>query len=356
MYKDTFPARAKWYNIGLCLKLTSSTLDAIAIDFQTCEDKHRESLKKWLKRGRPIPKMMKLIKALKNKTVHESRLAHQLEVKYPKREKIPEGNLLQHTHFDSSASRALPSSQEMEVSKNIEMLEWEFYDLEDNAIELAEVKQWTAKSFSTLLCRLPPQYKDEHILFVEEKMPRIKNANCVEEIFGYLDLYWSFLSPGLLEHILHKLGDPTAIRQMSEFVVKVKEFRRVTLLKIYWKVVSVDPSSRPVDTQVKQLITVHKPESLSGNSTLEDVEEFRKRFAIMYTIDKVALCVSQISPGSVKIAWSIPPSVADQLLSDIQEHPERLENLHLLSASIGSTTVYSQGLFNYMCTQILCIS
>ena len=231
----------------------------------------------------------------------------------------------------------------MEVLTKIERLRHEFYEIEDKAIELAE-KRWTPKTFSRLLCRLPPRYKDDHIQFVEERIPQIVNAKSVEEIFRYLDLHWSFLSTGLLEYILNELKEPTAMRQIREFAFKVEKFREVTLLKVYWKVESVDPASRPVNAQLMQLVTVHKPESLSGNSTLEDVEQFRKKFAIEYTIDKVALCISKISPGSVKITWSIPSSIAEQLLSDIQEHPKRLERLNLLSASVASTTIYSQGL------------
>ena len=247
-----------------------------------------------------------------------------------------------------SSTNTVPlSPKTMDVLTTIESLRSEFYELEDKAIELAE-KRWTPIRFRRLLCRLPPKYKNDHIQFVEEKMQRIVNAKCVEEIFGYLDLYWSFLSPDLLEYILNELGEPRVIQQMNRLVIKVQKFREVTMLKMYWKVVSVDPASQPVDTQLMQLVTVHKPESLSGNSTLEDVERFRREFVNTYTIDKVALCISKISPGSVKITWFIPSSIADQLLSDIQKHPASLERLHLLSASIGSHTVYSQGLSNYM--------
>lgn len=230
------------------------------------------------------------------------------------------------------------------MSSSIELLRSEFYELEDKAIELAEKKQWTTDKVSKVLCRLPLRYKDDHIHFLEEKMPRIMGAQSVKEIFGYLDLYWSFLSSDLLEYIIQELKEVTVIKQMKNYVVKVREFRKITLLKVYWKVESIDPASRPVDTQLKQLVTVHKPTSLSGSSTLEEVEEFRKKFAIVYTFDKVALCISKISPGSVKIVWSVPPSMADRLLSDIQKYPDRLSKLHLFSASIGSTTVYGQGL------------
>lgn len=91
VYQDTFSARAKWYNIGICLSLTSYTLDAIAKDFHRCEEQHRESLKTWLKRDRPIATMLQLIDALRNATVDESQLAHELETKYSRRKESTNG-------------------------------------------------------------------------------------------------------------------------------------------------------------------------------------------------------------------------------------------------------------------------
>ena len=94
VYEATISAQTKWYNIGLCLKLTCSTLDAIDVDYRTCKEKHRESLKEWLKKGHPTPRMVKLISALKSRIVRESRLARKLEAKYPKREKSEKGKAI----------------------------------------------------------------------------------------------------------------------------------------------------------------------------------------------------------------------------------------------------------------------
>ena len=89
VYEDTFSARNKWYNIGLCLKLESPTLNAIAADFDKCDERHRHSLEEWLKTGSAT--MMKLINALKNVIVHEDQLAQELEDKYSKKEKLVKG-------------------------------------------------------------------------------------------------------------------------------------------------------------------------------------------------------------------------------------------------------------------------
>ena len=89
MYQDTYSARNKWYNIGLCLTLDSATLNAIAADFDTCDRRHCQSLEEWLKKGSAT--MMKLINALKNVIVHEYRLAGELQTKYSNKETLING-------------------------------------------------------------------------------------------------------------------------------------------------------------------------------------------------------------------------------------------------------------------------
>ena len=218
-----------------------------------------------------------------------------------------------------------------------------FYELEDRAINLATTQSWTAKYFTKLLCRLPVKYKNEHIKFVKQEMSSFLNAKSINEIFGYLDFYWSYLSPGLLEYVLDELGDQEGKLNLKLLNEEVEEFRKTTPLNTYWKIEEVDPSSKPVPDDLWQLVTVHKPESLSGKSTLHEVEQFRKQFATAFTIDEFALCISKICRGSVHITWLVPPSLAPLLHKDIQQHPERLEKLGLYSATICSPTVHSGG-------------
>ena len=219
-----------------------------------------------------------------------------------------------------------------------------FYELEDKAIELAKAKGWTPDTFSSLLSRLPLKYRDDHVMFLKEEIPRFLKATTIKEIFSYLDLYWSFLSTDLLEYIIDQLGDVESKRQLKQLNAEVAEFRKMTPLNVYWKVEEIDPASRPVpNAELWQLVTDHKPNSLSGSSTLDEVEKFRKQFANAFTIDKVALCISKISPGSLRIVWIIPPSVAPLLDTDIKTHPERLEMLGLNSATVCPMPLSSGG-------------
>ena len=208
-----------------------------------------------------------------------------------------------------------------------------FYELVDKAIELAESK-WTIIAFRKKLSRLPLKYKDDHITFMKQEIPRFWDAKTIQEIFSYLDLYWSYLSPDLLEYIHDELGDEESKQKLSRLNNDVAEFRKMTPLNVYWKIEEIDPASKPIPNDLWQLVTVHKPESLSGKSTLDEVEQFRKKFASAFTIDRVALCISKIAPGSVQVIWLVPPSVAPLLHTDIKQHPERLEKLGLISATL----------------------
>lgn len=98
VYEDTYSARAKWYNIGLCLKLKPSMLAAIEADYKTCAEQHRQSLEAWLKWDCSAT-MMKLVQALRNEIVHDNQLAQKLETKYHKQDKSISGKLLMHSNW-----------------------------------------------------------------------------------------------------------------------------------------------------------------------------------------------------------------------------------------------------------------
>ena len=73
--------RAKWYILGLQLKLSTGTLDAIKAQFRNPRDQLLEMLKTWLTTG-DDPTWKNLTDALRSQTVGEIRLAGALEKKY----------------------------------------------------------------------------------------------------------------------------------------------------------------------------------------------------------------------------------------------------------------------------------
>ena len=74
--------RAKWYDIGLQLRMSVGTLDAIKKDCNSTSDCLRETLTTWLKTCPSPPTWSNILGALRTSTVAEVRLAADLEQKY----------------------------------------------------------------------------------------------------------------------------------------------------------------------------------------------------------------------------------------------------------------------------------
>ena len=65
-----YPARSKWYNIGINLDIDVGTLEAIEKDNMGKSDAcFRELLTKWLRRDDPVPSWKTLTDALQSQTV-----------------------------------------------------------------------------------------------------------------------------------------------------------------------------------------------------------------------------------------------------------------------------------------------
>ena len=74
--------RVKWYDIGLQLRMSVGTLDAIKEQYDDLSHCLRETLKTWLKTCPSPPTWNNIIDALRSSTVGEVRLAEDLEQKY----------------------------------------------------------------------------------------------------------------------------------------------------------------------------------------------------------------------------------------------------------------------------------
>ena len=81
--KETRISRAKWYKIGLQLRVPVDKLDGIQCQFDNPEDHLCELLKEWLKGATgSTPTWRSIVKALSSQTVGEPKLADQLNAKH----------------------------------------------------------------------------------------------------------------------------------------------------------------------------------------------------------------------------------------------------------------------------------
>ena len=80
--KELISAQNQWYDLGLALDLSSSTLDSIKGKKDSTKVCLREMLKEWLKRTNPKPSWRAVVEGLRDVTVEENQLAEEVEKKY----------------------------------------------------------------------------------------------------------------------------------------------------------------------------------------------------------------------------------------------------------------------------------
>jgi len=101
-----YEARAKWYRIGVQLKLPVGTLDAIRSEFSDTTACLTEMCSHWLRCIDPHPSWVALIGALESSPVGEGQLAQQLRDKYCQ----GGGEMVPHVNPTPGSSGAPPTS------------------------------------------------------------------------------------------------------------------------------------------------------------------------------------------------------------------------------------------------------
>ena len=210
------------------------------------------------------------------------------------------------------------------VIQEIRILKREFSQIVNKVKQVAVEKKWTNDTVVSLLTiEFPLRYTSSHpIVFVKKNMQEITNAESIKELWGHLCLHWNIMNTDLLEYIIDELENYNLTTEMNAFIAKVSLFRSKTAIKVYMKAEAIEPLMEDIEQNLEILVTSHIPKELSGNFTLEDAEIFRKKFAKMYMLREVVLCICKIS--------------------DLRRYPERLDALGLRFVTIGLMTVYAQ--------------
>ena len=78
---DTYPCRAKWYNLGIQLRVAVGTLDCFKVQYGDPGDQLREVLRTWLTSSYN-PTWIALTEALRSPVIEETQLARELQTKY----------------------------------------------------------------------------------------------------------------------------------------------------------------------------------------------------------------------------------------------------------------------------------
>jgi len=264
-------ARAKWYHIGLELKLPVVVLNAIRSEFFDEIDCLTEMCSHWLRRINPHPSWVALAQALESPPVGEGHLAQQLRDKYCQGGE----DMIPHVYPTPSPTGTPPTSPRQvpldkpSIRQYMKQLESRFGDLEYCTYLLLTDKGIEAHHFRACLMALDLPRRKEH----EEFLSNIfKAGKTFSDLWFKLCKYWNFLNFDLLEHVVNKFGSPDLKHQMKSYVCDLQKFRRATRLCDFvdcWPVIGEAPPTSDLRNYVVEM------QLDWDRCTLEDLETFK---------------------------------------------------------------------------------
>ena len=183
----------------------------------------------------------------------------------------------------------------------------------------------TLSQFCMLLTQIPASMKDDKITirYFKENIKVFQQCSSIDEIFYHLNLYWDFLNYGLLKHIIDRLNNKEFKQKMGEYIHELTAFRKTTTLREFscaWH-----HKSTKVPCDLKKFVTKHDKSWM--DCTLEEAEQFRKKFSVKFSLIEFALILIQIEKGSVLITWLIPAAVIPHLENQLQDPSYNLQQL-----------------------------
>ena len=154
---------------------------------------------------------------------------------------------------------------------------------------------------------------DEHKVFLEENHKCLRQCEDHLELFGFLNLYWNYLSPDLLDQLLKELiQEESSFEAISEEMEKYKtdlqKFRQRTSLELFCQADTSTECDPPPG--FRTMVVKH---DWPNTVTLEYVEKFRQHSAQRYNLRICAMMLHSIRTGSFTVTWFVPVTVIDIL-------------------------------------------
>ena len=223
-----------------------------------------------------------------------------------------------------------------EIEKNIEELEEMFSKLKKKAIELLKASSTEVNEVVYELSDLSPEEKTEHKAYLTENQQTLSDQKDHIALFTSLNLHWDYLSPQLFDHLVNKLDCLKELKEeMNKYNKTLKTFRVTTPLTLFCEIHR--KRFEPTDGFCK-MVKKYKSE-LSKDKTLQDVEEFRQKYAGHHQLYEFALQLYSIVPGSFIVTFLVPESVVDILKENVPEN--MLKRFGIARLEIAGCCVYS---------------
>ena len=203
-----------------------------------------------------------------------------------------------------------------EIKEYIKILEKKFKALQETAVGELEVKKVQIEHFVHELTVLPACEQSEHEKFFDKHLDDLEKCTRYRPLFSRLNRHWNYLSPQLLNHLIDKiLETATARKEMVSYNSGLAMFRSHTLLELFCEIDSeyIEPPEKFSTIRLR----FHKQNVPKGPPTLQDVEEFRRRYTRHYKLREFALMLAACETGSFLLSFVVPNSILELLKRDV---------------------------------------
>ena len=221
------------------------------------------------------------------------------------------------------------------VQAKIRRFEKRFIDLKEASIKCLKKQGVPVQRVARALTSLPADDMDEHKQFLESHLSALHQAPDHSQLFGTMDFHWNYQNYQLLDHIIGEFDLEGVKDAMKTYKEDLLQFRKKTPLKLFCqshrkKRIKPPPGFHEVVAEF----------DWPDDVTLEVVEEFRKEYADHYSLQKFAMMLYVVLPGSFIITWFIPGSIVEKL--KVKVPASILKKYSVTKLEIAGESVYPE--------------
>ncbi|CAI8012767.1 hypothetical protein GBAR_LOCUS8159, partial [Geodia barretti] len=246
------------------------------------------------------------------------------------------------TELSSQPATGLkPYRTSKEVKDDIDVLECEFNSLKKRAIELLEASKLGVEHVVYELTTLSSSEIDQYKVFLEEKLEKLRQSKNNLQLFGDLNLHWTYLSPHFLKNLVNKLSPLNELESdMKAYMNDLHIFRERTPLDIFC---TVDKKYIKQPEGFSDVVVKFKEVKLTkGKLTLQDIEDFRQQYADCYQLREFAIMLKdEVKQKSFVVTFFVPDSVIEVLSAKVPR--ELLLKFGVTKLDVAGTCLYSEG-------------
>ena len=358
--RDISSGLTQWRTVAPHLSLEEGDIEEIERDIKTESEKRLKALRKWKNKY-----SFKATYRVLTEALLKCRMAHPAEkvcrLLVPDPQELRDDSKPAHDKSAAASSTAdststssytsdvsvlevlTPGSEDraQNLYDEIHELEEKFENLEDE-VEDSLTKAGTDLSrVKNRIVRLPVSLKYTHWYLTEstEETTAIENTTSIRALFTLLhNRYWNFLNCDLLCHIVDRFGNPNTKESKERYLGELRTFRMKT------KVIDMVQLKRTPCTEFQKYVTLKLKMPKWKDRTLEELEQFRMKFAHECFIKNYGMQLHSVESGCIAVTFALPTSVdiAALCLRDLREFLKQHHVLRIIvngSCILDNTTV-----------------